>query len=167
MQLCMMSCLYIMQVWQGSSHWNCVSAVFAVMTVRSYKGHLACRQYVTCTLTDFVQVCLKWHKCDAHREEIISRTYAFIYRLHPAWQLQQNTSRLHASYFKSTRQNTAGTPPVSCDCRCSGCRQRHAPPTSPHCESLTKRHPGIGGEVFFLGVQCGSDGELDHKQAPF
>lgn len=41
------------------------------------------------------------------------------------------------------------------------------PPTSPWCESLTKRHPGIGGEVFFLGVQCGSDGELDHKQAPF
>lgn len=60
----------------------------------------------------------------------------------------------------------AGVQDVGIDMQPPPPRPTHTP-TSPQCESLTKRHPGIGGEVFSLGVQCGSEGELDHKQAPF
>lgn len=131
MQLCMLSCIYIMWVLQGSAEITlylcvCIFCGHDSQVWRPHREHLAGRRYVKRArqFTRFRFTYLRQCKRAVYGDRVISRTCAFIYWPYPAWQLQQNTSRLRSSYFKTTRQNTAGTPPISCDCRCSGWRQR-------------------------------------------
>lgn len=111
MQLCMLSCIYIMWVLQGSAEITlylcvCIFCSHDSQVCRPHREHLADRQYAkrAWQFAWFRFTYLRQHKHAVYGDRVISRTYVFIYWPYPASQLQQNTSRLHSSYFKTTRQ---------------------------------------------------------------